>query len=151
MPSTAIREQLVKTVRSLVVKVGTAVSPAGGPARCEVIASIARQIAHLHERGLRVTLVTSGAVGAGVGLTGQKCRPQAVPMLQACAAIGQPTLMTLYAKTLRKFGLHAGQILVTRNDFEQRSRYVNIRNTINALQRLEGHPHHQRERRARGR
>jgi glutamate 5-kinase len=54
-------------------------------------------------------------------------------MLQAAAAIGQPALMSLYERLFTKYGLHAGQVLVTRHDFEQRSRYLNISNTLNAL------------------
>jgi glutamate 5-kinase len=105
-----------------------------------LIGRIARQMAALHQRGIRVTLVSSGAVGAGVGRTGLSRRPRAVPMLQATAAIGQPALMTLYARTLARFGLHAGQVLVTRTDFEHRSRYINISNTIAALHRLNALP-----------
>src|SRR6476660_2962947 len=127
MPSTAIRQQLVKTVRSVVVKVGTAVlTGEGGQLEPRIVASIARQLALLHERGLRITLITSAAVGAGLGLTGQKSRPKSIPMLQAAAAVGQPALMTLYARTFKRYGLHAGQVLVTRMYFEQRSRYLNI-------------------------
>jgi glutamate 5-kinase len=57
-------------------------------------------------------------------------------MLQATAAIGQPALMSLYEKAFAKHGLHAGQILVTRTDFENRTRYVNICNTLDALHKL---------------
>ena len=57
-------------------------------------------------------------------------------MLQATAAIGQPALMSLYEQTLAKQGLHVGQLLVTRADFEHRPRYVNISNTLAALHRL---------------
>ncbi len=141
MPSTAIRQQLVKTVRSVVVKVGTAVlTDDRGQLDTSMIASIARQIATLRQRGLHVTLVSSGAVGAGVGLTGQPRRPRSVPMMQASAAIGQPMLMTLYARTLAKHDLHVGQVLVTRTDFEERTKYVNICNTIAALHRLNAIP-----------
>lgn len=141
MPSTQLRQQLFKRVRSVVVKVGTALLT-GEDGRLDTrrIASIARQLATLHARGIRVTLVSSGAVGSGIGLTGQPRRPRSVPLLQATAAIGQPALMTLYARTLNRFGLHAGQILVTRKDFEERTRYVNISNTIAALHRLKAIP-----------
>lgn len=137
MPSTALRKQLMAKVRRMVVKVGTNVlTDSSGGLDTARITQIARQLAVLHNRGLQVTLVTSGAVGAGMGIAGLTSRPKETPVLQACAAVGQPTLMTLYARALRRYKVHAGQVLVTRTDFEQRIRYVNIRNTIEALRRL---------------
>ena len=137
MPSTALRKQLMKNVRSVVVKVGTALlTDEAGRLDKPLISRIARQLGMLRRQGMSVTLVSSGAVGAGMGIAGLTRRPRSLPMLQASAAVGQPALMTLYAKTLAKAGLHVGQLLVTRTDFEQRSRYVNIRNTIDALHRL---------------
>ena len=137
MPSTALRKQLMANIRRLVVKVGTNVlTDSAGRLDKALVARIGRQLAMMHGRGLQVTLVTSGAVGAGMGIAGLASRPKELPTLQACAAIGQPSLMTLYAKALDKYNVRAGQILVTRTDFEQRTRYVNIRNTIDALHRL---------------
>jgi len=137
VPSTALRKQLMKNVRRVVVKVGTAVlTPAQGQLDKVLIGRIARELAGLTQRGMKVTLVTSGAVGAGMGVAGLAARPRSLPMLQAAAAIGQPTLMALYTKVLARHKLLAGQLLVTRADFEHRTRYVNIRNTIDALHRL---------------
>jgi glutamate 5-kinase len=129
------------SVRCMVVKVGTAVLT-GDQGRLDKrrITHISAQLAALHKRGIRVTLVTSGAVGAGLGLTGQPSRPKAMPLLQATAAIGQPSLMALYGKALGRHGVHAGQVLVSRHDFEERVRYVNIRNTLDALHRLNAIP-----------
>lgn len=128
-------------VRSMVVKVGTALLTGDdGLLDKRRIAHISDQLAALRERGIRVTLVTSGAVGAGIGLTGQASRPRSMPMLQATAAIGQPSLMALYAKALARHGIHAGQVLVSRHDFEERVRYVNIRNTLDALHRINAIP-----------
>ncbi|UCD27832.1 MAG: glutamate 5-kinase [Planctomycetota bacterium] len=141
MPSTALRRQLMSNVRSMVVKVGTMVlTDQGGRLDRGLIGRIARQLATLHRGGIKVTLVSSGAIGAGMGRTGMASRPRSTSMLQAAAAIGQPTLMSLYEKTLAKQGLHAGQILVTREDFEQRVRYVNISNTLAALHRMHAIP-----------
>jgi glutamate 5-kinase len=137
MPSTELRQQIMSAVRSLVVKVGTAVLT-GDEGRLDtaVIARLVRQIAAVRDRGIKVTLVTSGAVGAGIGLTGQARRPRRMPVLQATAAIGQPALMALYAKEFARHGLFAGQVLIERHDFEERIRYVNISNTLAALHRL---------------
>lgn len=137
MPSTALRKQLMSNVRSMVVKVGTALLTRDhGRLNHRLISGIAGQLAALKERGIKVTLVSSGAVGAGVGRAGLGDRPRSLPMLQAAAAIGQPALMSLYERTLARRGLHVGQVLVTRGDFEDRTRYVNISNTIAALHRL---------------
>ncbi len=137
MPSTLLRKQLMSKVRCMVVKVGTAVLTGDdGQLDRRRISHISSQLAALHERGIRVTLVTSGAVGAGLGLTGQARRPKSMPLLQATASIGQPSLMALYAKALSRYGIHAGQVLVSRHDFEERVRYVNVRNTLDALHRL---------------
>lgn len=141
MPSTAIRKQLMSKVRCLVVKVGTAVLTGNdGQLDKRRITHISGQLAALHKRGIRVTLITSGAVGAGIGLTGQAGRPKSMPMLQATAAVGQPNLMAIYAKALARHKIHVGQVLLSRHDFEERVRYVNIRNTIDALHRLKAIP-----------
>jgi glutamate 5-kinase len=82
-----------------------------------------------------VTMVSSGAIGAGITELGLPGRPKDLPMLQAAASVGQPILMNLFAEAFRPHGLHAGQILITRSDFESRSRYLNLRNSIHALHR----------------
>ena len=128
---------MMANVRSVVVKVGTALLTGDdGQLDRARISAIARQLTVLHERGVKVTLVSSGAVGAGLGRTGLARRPRALPMLQATAAIGQPALMSLYERVFAKHDLHVGQVLVTRTDFEHRTRYVNISNTIATLHRL---------------
>lgn len=141
MSSTVLRKQLMSKVRCMVVKVGTALLTGDdGQLNKKRITHISDQLAALRERGIRVTLVTSGAVGAGLGLTGQSSRPRSMPLLQATAAIGQPSLMAMYAKSLARHNIHAGQVLVSRHDFEERVRYVNIRNTLDALHRINAIP-----------
>jgi len=141
VPSKALRARLMGQVRSLVVKVGTALLT-GDDGRIDraLVGRLARQVAQLHHRGIRVTLVSSGAIGAGMGRVEMAGRPRSLPMLQATAAIGQPALMAIYEKAFARHGLHAGQILVTRADFEDRSRYVRVSNTIAALHKLNALP-----------
>jgi len=137
VPSTLLRKKLMQKVRNVVIKIGTAVlTRADGTLDSQLIGRLARQVATMHARGISVTLVSSGAVGAGVGRAQLSGRPRSLPMIQATAAIGQPALMSIYERTLAKHGLHIGQILVTRADFEHRSRYVNISNTLSALRKL---------------
>ncbi len=129
------RRQLMQRVRSVVVKLGSNVlcddSGLLDPSRIEAIAG---QVADLKDGGLRVALVSSGAIAAGVGEMDLPHRPDDLPRLQACAAVGQAKLMMRFDEALRRRGRHAAQILLVREDVEDRARYLNIRNCIAALQ-----------------
>jgi len=141
MPSTQARQQLVRSVKTIVVKIGTNVlADEKGSLNGRRVRNLAGQIARLHRRGLRVTVVSSGAIGAGVGVMGLPRRPRDLPMLQASASVGQPVLMRFFDEGFRRHGLHAAQMLLTRSDFEHRVRYLNIRNTIAALHQLSAIP-----------
>lgn len=129
-----VRDDLVLSARTWVVKVGTSVltGPDGilDPAR---IGHLAEQISAITETGRKVALVSSGAVGAGIGQLGLERRPQTLPQLQAAAAVGQSYLIRAYDEGLRRHGRHAAQLLLTHEDFDNRSRYLNMRNTLTAL------------------
>ncbi len=99
----------------------------------ERIAAIARDVAHLQSLGNHVALVSSGAIGAGVAALHLRKRPRTIPEQQATAAIGQPILMEAYEAAFRKQGRTVAQILLTKDDFVNRTRYVNARNTLNVL------------------
>ena len=129
-----VRQEVLQSARTIVIKCGTNVlSRADDSLDEERIASLAAQIHEIRESGRRVAVVSSGAVGAGIGLLGLKSRPTDLPHLQAAAATGQARLMRVYDDALRKFGYHAAQMLLTANDFRSRKRYLNVRNTINTL------------------
>src|SRR5207248_6052591 len=83
--------------------------------------------------GRKVMLVSSGAIGAGVGKLGLGKRPADLPHLQACAAVGQSALMQMYQESLAPHGVHTAQMLLTAGDFDNRARYLNVRNTIRTL------------------
>jgi glutamate 5-kinase len=85
------------------------------------------------DTGRKVALVSSGAVGAGIGELGLKRRPDNLRQLQAAAAIGQSYLIRAYDECLRRHGRHAAQLLLTHEDFDSRPRYLNMRNTLHAL------------------
>jgi glutamate 5-kinase len=129
------RKELLGPVRSLVVKLGTSVlaSPQGR-LDTALIQRIADQVQALEERGLKVAIVSSGAIGAGLGDLGLQKRPETLPELQGCAAVGQAKLMAIFDEAFRRYGRHAAQILLTRSDMEDRDRYLNVRNCIHALQ-----------------
>ena len=141
MPSTEVRERFVRSVKTMVVKLGTNVlADEAGRLDRRLVRSLAGQIAGLHKRGLRVSVVSSGSIGAGLGVMGMKRRPTSLPMLQATASVGQPVLIRMFEEGLRRHKLHAAQMLLTRSDFEDRVRYLNIRNTITALHDLSAIP-----------
>jgi glutamate 5-kinase len=133
-PNLNRRRDILARARTLVVKVGTNVlSAADDTLDGERIHSLAEQIHGVCQSGRKLVLVSSGAIGAGMGLLGLKARPKDLPHLQAAAATGQAHLIHLYDKTLRTHGYHAAQLLLTANDFKNRDRYLNVRNTLLTL------------------
>ena len=95
--------------------------------------SLAEGIVRLQENQVEVVIVSSGAVGLGMGKLGLTRRPEELPLLRACASIGQCLLMTAWSEALGKVGLIPSQVLLTRDDFNQRSRSTKVRETLDAL------------------
>lgn len=132
--SVELRHELLERVKTLVVKVGTNVlSTDDDRLDADRIASLAEQVHQIRCKGIQLVLVSSGAIGAGMGLLGLKERPKDLSHLQAAAATGQAHLIHLYDKAFRPHGYHAAQVLLTANDFKSRSRYLNVRNTLRTL------------------
>jgi glutamate 5-kinase len=135
MPDTRLREQIVANARRVVVKTGTnAICDAAGRPDRSAIATLADQLAALRAKGIRVCLVASGAIGAGLGEMGLSERPKDMSALQAVAAVGQGQLMRAFHDELARHDIAVGQLLLTREDFDDRKRYLNIRNTLTALE-----------------
>ncbi|HEV8001824.1 MAG TPA: glutamate 5-kinase [Planctomycetaceae bacterium] len=129
-----VRREIIADARTFVIKIGTNVlSRDDDTIDVDRIAQIAEQIHRVRETGRQVVVVSSGAIGAGMGLLGLKVRPTDLPHLQAAAAAGQAHLIRLYDDCLRKHGYHAAQVLLTANDFKSRTRYLNVRNTLHTL------------------
>ncbi len=132
--SDLVRKELAETAKTFVVKIGTNVlsddNLALDPKR---ITQLAQQVDALRTAGKRVVLVSSGSIGAGMTLLGLTKRPKELPHLQAVAATGQAHLIGLYDQAFRQHGYHAAQLLLTNDDFRDRSRYLNIRNTLRTL------------------
>jgi len=135
MSASAERRQVIfQKAQTIVVKVGTNVlSTDDDRLDPERIRSLAEQIHQLRQSGKTVVLVSSGAIGAGMGLLGLKTRPKDLSHLQAAAATGQAHLIHMYDVCLRPHGYHAAQLLLTANDFKNRDRYLNVRNTLLTL------------------
>jgi len=134
MPGTEARRRILQGACRIVVKIGTnAICDEAGRINRKDVANLARQMASLMKRGVSVTVVASGAIGAGMGELDLPSRPKAIPMLQAVAAIGQGQLMRTFHDTFARYGVKVAQVLLTRDDFDERTRYLNIRNTLAAL------------------
>ena len=135
------RKQYLSAVRTIVIKLGTQVlSDLDGRLDGPFLGSIAGQVALLRGRGIRVTVVSSGAIGAGVRELNLSGRPTDLPKLQAVAAVGQRRLMDAWAAAFEPHKLPVAQMLLTREDVEDRTRYLNLRNTIGAVHDLGGVP-----------
>jgi glutamate 5-kinase len=130
----AVRTELVRRADPVVVKVGTNVlADATGALDRGRIRRLADQLSRIRAGGRHVALVSSGAIGAGVGQLALGRRPTDLPHLQACAAVGQCALMQAYQDALAPHSVHAAQILLTAGDFDNRVRYLNARHTIRTL------------------
>lgn len=129
-----VRRELLKDISRLVVKLGTGVLTDSrkqpDPAQLERLVA---QVAEQRKAGREVVIVTSGAVGAGMGVLGYEKRPGELAELQACAAVGQSRLMAVYEKLFAAHGLHVAQVLLTHEDLEHHERHLNARNTLVTL------------------
>src|SRR5580658_601753 len=131
------RTQYLQSVRSVVAKLGTQLlSDRNGRLDSAFVATIAHQVAELREKGIRVTIVSSGAIGCGLGELGLSSRPTDLARLQAVAAVGQRRLMDVWAGAFAKHQMPVAQILLTREDVDHRARFLNLRNTIGAIHEL---------------
>ncbi len=137
VPSTPLRQSVLANAHSVVIKLGTQLlTSRSGGLDVRFLNSIARQIAGLRQRGIEVTVVSSGAIGAGCAELDIDRRPRDVAELQAVAAVGQPRLMVQLRDAFAKVDLACAQLLLTRGDFDDRVRFLNIRNCIMHLHRL---------------
>ncbi len=129
-----VRRELAETAGTFVVKIGTNVlSRPDDTLDLDRLHVLADQIDRVRAAGKKVVLVSSGAVGAGIGLLGLPGRPTDLPHLQAAAAAGQAHLIRHWDEQFRRHGYHAAQILLTASDVESRTRYLNVRNTLFTL------------------
>lgn len=126
-----------REIKRVIVKVGTStLTHESGLINIERMEKLVRSIADLSNKGYEVILVSSGAVGAGVGKLHKKKKPATLPEKQAVAAIGQVTLMHLYEKLFGEYNKIVGQVLLTKDDLANRKRNLNAKNTLSALLQL---------------
>ncbi len=115
------------------MKVGSAVLAPDGVLDPPCVERLASDLASQMTGGRRVVLVSSGAIASGFGALGLKKPPKTIVLKQAAAAVGQPRLMRAYGEAFAKVGLATGQVLLTGDDFDSRTRLMNARATLEAL------------------
>ncbi|GAB5521113.1 MAG: glutamate 5-kinase [Rhodothermales bacterium] len=125
---------IIERKRRIVVKLGTSVLTGGTPAldRAHLV-EVVRQCAMLHRQGMEVVVCSSGAIAAGRERLGWTAETVTVAEKQMLAAVGQSRLMRVWEQLFDLYGLHVGQVLLTRADVEDRGRFLNARDTLQAL------------------
>ena len=127
-----------EAVKKTVIKIGTNTLTRGKKVDSAYMRRIAGQIADLLEAGRQVVLISSGAIGMGTSQLRLRKRTldMKMKMRQACAAIGQPLLMTEYRKAFAQHGINVAQVLLTAEVLNNRKTYLNLRNSVEALLNL---------------
>jgi len=129
-----VRSEILKDATRLVVKLGTGVlTDSRKQPDLAQMEQLVAQIAEQRQAGREIVLVSSGAVGAGMGALGYAKRPNDLAELQACAAVGQSRLMAIYEKLFGAHRLSVAQILLTHDDLQHHERHLNARNTLVTL------------------
>lgn len=127
-------QQSIKNARKIVVKIGSnTLAKQDGTQNTEFMANFAAQCASLIKQGKQIILVSSGAQVAGISTVNGWARKKDVHYRQALCSIGQVELMHQWRKAFQSQNLHIGQLLLTKDDFENEHRSLNIRNTLFTL------------------
>ncbi|MBF0118262.1 MAG: glutamate 5-kinase [Desulfobacterales bacterium] len=127
------RKDYFKSLKRIVVKVGSSTLTQDQGLNISAICSISKQISSLMEKKIEVIIVSSGAMASGIKKLGFIKKPDEIPKRQAVAAVGQPGLMLEYEKAFLQYNKKVAQILLTGDDLINRTRYLNSRNTICTL------------------
>jgi glutamate 5-kinase len=124
--------------RRIIVKLGTRLMTGGSKQHLdmEIMSNITRQIAELHQQGIQVVIVSSGAVAAGRHKLGIEGAVKGIPYKQVLASVGQGRLMNTYEQLFDAHHITVAQALLTKSDIAERAGYLNARNTLIALMEL---------------
>jgi len=120
-------------IMKVVVKVGSNLLVGSSGLRKSYIAELCREVARLKGQGHEISIITSGARAAGFTYLGKGKRTQDLHIKQALCAVGQVQLMKVYENAFDFYGIKIAQILLTRDTFSNRKRYLNLRNTLIGL------------------
>ncbi len=127
-------EEAIRSSRKIVIKIGSnTLAKADGTQNIEFMANFARQCKNLTSAGKQLVIVSSGAQVSGVSTLKEWARKKDLHFRQALCAIGQVELMAQWRKAFNEQGIHIGQLLLTKEDFEDNNRSLNIRNTLFTL------------------
>ncbi len=127
-------EQLIRESKKIVIKLGSnTISDETGKVNREIMKAITAQVMQLINSGKRVVIVSSGAGSCGVAAINKWSRKSDINYKQALCAIGQVELMNAYKELFAEYGLHVAQLLLTKEDFEDHHRELNIRNALFTL------------------
>jgi len=121
--------------KRIVVKIGTNILTKGDFVDAGYVRRVAGQVNSLLEEGRQVVIISSGAIGMGLGQL-ETTKARGIKMRQACAAIGQPLLMAQYRKSFLRYGITVAQVLLTAEVLSHRKTYLNLRNSIETLLKL---------------
>jgi glutamate 5-kinase len=134
MDERLLRKEIMKSVRRVVIKVGSSLLVSlGAGLNKAFISRLAGELSGLKEKKMEIVMVSSCAIAAGMERLGLTKRPRTISELQAAAAIGQSSLMHVYEEAFAPSGLKVAQVLITRDDMRDRKRYINARNTLHTL------------------
>src|SRR5215471_20141192 len=127
-------QRKLKDAKRVVVKLGSNLFfDANGELALDRISSIIDDLAAARLAGTQIIAVSSGAVALGANTLKMKSQSALLVQKQAFAAVGQSRLMNIYASGFGRFGLVPAQVLLTEEDFSNRKRYLNLRNTLMKL------------------
>ncbi|UCE79522.1 MAG: glutamate 5-kinase [Nitrospiraceae bacterium] len=121
-------------MKRLVIKIGSNIlATERSGLNLDTIQALSKDISHIASSGYEVVLVSSGSIAAGIKKLGLTRRPKDIRHKQAAAAVGQSNLMWAYERGFAKFGKKVAQVLLTTEDFCDRKRYINAKNTLLTL------------------
>ena len=130
-----MRKNFTKSIHSMVVKVGTSILTRDGQFDKNRLDALASQISVFLKKGIRVSVVSSGAIGAGMVILKEKKRPRTMQGLQAAAAVGQRYLMQCWEEAFSRRGFSTAQVLLTWDDLAHKNRFTNAKRTLKEIQR----------------
>jgi glutamate 5-kinase len=130
------RSDFFRRTKRIVVKIGSSSITESDTISSLKISKFASDIAELKKMGYEVAVVTSGAISSGAGVLKLSRNNLTIPEKQAFAAVGQAVLMNEYRKCFEKLGYNIGQILLTEDDMRSRKRFLNARNAMDSLFKL---------------
>ncbi len=130
-----MRKLFVKDIKSMVIKIGTSILTTNGRFDKKIVQNLSREMSGFLKKGIHVTIVSSGAIGAGMTILKLKERPRSMEGLQASAAIGQRYLMQCYEEAFSRYGFSTAQILLTWDDLAVRKRFLNAKHTLGQIRK----------------